>query len=48
MLLFDDELDANASRILNQTECDKDDEESSGCEILKPENPELHPPQNGN
>ena len=44
MLPFDDELDANASRISNQTGHDKDDEESSGCESLNPEHPEFQPP----
>ena len=45
MTRFDDEIDANATRILNKTEHKKDDEESSYNEILNPENPELHHPQ---
>ena len=39
ILPFEEELDANASHILNQTEFDRDDEESSEDEDLNLENP---------
>ena len=42
MLPFEDELDAKTSRILNSTECDRDDEEYLDEEDLKFDNPELH------
>ena len=48
MIPFDKELDANDIHILNQTECYKDDEESSGCESLNPENPEFYLPKKYN
>ena len=43
MLLFEDELDENTSRILDSTECDMDNEGYSDAEDLNLENPELYP-----
>ena len=42
MLPFDDEIDTNSSHILNRSEYDKDDDESSDNGDLKPENPEFY------
>ena len=41
MLPVDDEIDANDTHILNKAEHNKDDDESSDNQILKPENQEL-------
>ena len=43
MLLFEEELDANASRIVKSTEHDPDDDEYSGSESLDIDNPEFYP-----
>ena len=40
---FEDELDANASRVSNNTENDLDNGESPGGEILDPKNSDFHP-----
>ena len=44
MIRFNDEIDANATRILNKTEYDKDGDESSDNESLNTKNPEFYQP----
>ena len=42
MLPFADEIDVNTTLVLDRSEEDKDDKESSDDEDLKTENPEVH------
>ena len=44
MLLFKEEIDANASCIVKNAEHDLDDKECSGSASLNPKNPEFHQP----